>query len=74
MEQKAAPRAGATTARILPPPALWAFLLLLGAVFAGAYAVGQAVGPAAPGMHGPGITGDAPSRDGDMPMEHGGGH
>ncbi|MFJ3939731.1 hypothetical protein [Streptomyces parvus] len=74
MEQKADPGPGARTARWLPPPALWAFLFLLGGVFAGAYAVGQAVGPVAPGMHGPGITSDAPSRDAEMPMEHGGGH
>ncbi|ARI56274.1 hypothetical protein LT966_27160 [Streptomyces griseobrunneus] len=68
------PWPGAKTARWAPPPALWAFLLLLGVVFAGAYVVGRAVGPVAPGMHGPGIRGDAPSRDADMPMEHGGGH
>ncbi|MFG3407414.1 hypothetical protein [Streptomyces sp. NPDC048142] len=74
MEQTADPAPGAKTARLVPPPALWAFLLLLGALFAGAHAVGQAVGPVAPGMHGPGITGDAPARDGDAPMEHGGGH
>ncbi|MEU3206066.1 hypothetical protein ABZ702_19735 [Streptomyces cyaneofuscatus] len=74
MEQKADPVPRAKTARWFPPPALWAFLFLLGAVFAGAYGVGQAVGPVAPGMHGPGVTGDAPSRDADMPMEHGGGH
>ncbi|MGW9120322.1 hypothetical protein ACWGRV_27545 [Streptomyces sp. NPDC055663] len=73
-EQTADPGPGAKIARFVPSPALWAFLFLLGAVFAGAYAVGQAVGPVAPGMHGPGITGDAPGRDGDMPMEHGGGH
>lgn len=74
MEHTAAPRPAAKIARALPPPAFWAFLCLLGAVFAGAYAVGQAVGPVAPGMHGPGVTGDAPDRDGEMPMDHGGGH
>ncbi|MFQ6850392.1 hypothetical protein AAIB46_05730 [Streptomyces sp. 35M1] len=74
MEQKAHPGPGAKTARWNPPPALWAFLFLLGGVFAGAYAVGQAVGPVAPGMQGPGVTSDAPSRDAEMPMEHGGGH
>ncbi|MFJ8768773.1 hypothetical protein [Streptomyces clavifer] len=74
VEQTTEPGSGMRITRFVPPPALWAFLLLLGVVFAGAYAVGQAVGPVSPGMHGPGITGDAPSRDGDIPMEHGGGH
>lgn len=74
MEQKADPGPGAKTARSLPPPAFWTFLLLLVVVFAGAYAVGRAVGPVAPGMHGPGVTSDSPSRDADTPTEHGGGH
>ncbi|WP_145504098.1 hypothetical protein [Streptomyces sp. CFMR 7] len=74
MEQKAESGPGTKATRFAPPPALWAFLFLLGALFLGAYAVGQAVGPVAPGMHGPEITGDAPARDGDMPMNHGGGH
>ncbi|WP_443051117.1 hypothetical protein [Streptomyces sp. JV185] len=74
VEQTADPVPEAKTARFVPPPALWGFLFLLGALFAGAYAVGAAVGPVAPGMHGPGITGDAPVGDGGMPMDHGGGH
>ncbi|MFE7430484.1 MULTISPECIES: hypothetical protein [unclassified Streptomyces] len=73
MEQTADPVPEAKTVRF-PPPALWGFLFLLGVLFAGAYAVGAAVGPVAPGMHGPGITGDSPAGDGDMPMDHGGGH
>ncbi|MFJ7414962.1 hypothetical protein ACIQWZ_29790 [Streptomyces sp. NPDC098077] len=74
MEQTADPGLGAKIARALPPPAFWAFLFLLGAVFAGAYAVGQAVDPVAPGTHRPGVTGDAPTREEDMPMDHGGAH
>ncbi|MET9052070.1 hypothetical protein ABZW50_13050 [Streptomyces bacillaris] len=74
MDQKAAPGPGTKAARSAPPPALWAFLLLLGALFTGACAVGQAVGPVAPGMHGPGLIGDGPARDGEMPMDHGSGH
>ncbi|MDT0490475.1 hypothetical protein RM717_08145 [Streptomyces griseus] len=74
MEQTTGPGYGARAAGFAVPPALWAFLFLLGALFLGAYAVGQAVGPVAPGMHGPGITGEAPARDGETPMEHGGGH
>ncbi|MCX4852167.1 hypothetical protein [Streptomyces sp. NBC_00893] len=73
VEQTADPGPEAKAAQFIPSPALWAFLLVLGALFAGAYGVGEAVGPVAPGMHGPGITGDTPASDGDMPMEHGGG-
>ncbi|WP_282082554.1 hypothetical protein [Streptomyces tendae] len=67
--------------RLLPPPALCGFLVLLLLVFAASYAVGRGVGPVAPGMHGPGITqdghegGGTDSEDGDMGgMNHGGGH
>ncbi|GHB28149.1 hypothetical protein GCM10010392_65400 [Streptomyces clavifer] len=74
VEQTAGPGPQAKSVRGVPPPALWVFLLLLGALFAGAYAVGNAVGPVAPGMHGPGVTGGTPTEDGDLPMEHGGGH
>ncbi|MFD4127151.1 hypothetical protein ACFXKK_10385 [Streptomyces globisporus] len=72
MEKAADPGFGAKIARALPPPAFWAFLFLLGAVFAGAYAIGAAMDPVAPGMHGPTVTDDAPTRDEDMPMDHGG--
>lgn len=74
VEQTAGPGPEANSGRGVPPPALWVFLLLLGVLFAGAHAVGNAVGPVAPGMHGPGATGGTPADDGDMPMEHGGGH
>ncbi|MFC7939609.1 hypothetical protein ACFU2J_25780 [Streptomyces sp. NPDC057387] len=67
--------------RILPPPALCGFLVLLILAFAASYAVGRGVGPVAPGMHGPGITrdghegGSTDMEDDDMGgMNHGGGH
>ncbi|MBQ0947370.1 MULTISPECIES: hypothetical protein [Streptomyces] len=67
--------------RILPPPALCGFLVLLVLAFAASYAVGRGVGPVAPGMHGPGITqgghgdGGTDMEDDDMGgMNHGGGH
>ncbi|MEU4147666.1 hypothetical protein [Streptomyces parvulus] len=67
--------------RVLPPPALCGFLVLLVLVFAASYAVGRSVGPVAPGMHGPGITqdgregGDEGAEDDDMGgMNHGSGH
>ncbi|MEV6264685.1 hypothetical protein AB0M42_28600 [Streptomyces sp. NPDC051784] len=50
-----------------PPPALFGFLFLLVLMFGAAYAVGHAVGPVAPGMHGTG-TGSGGGDDG------GGGH
>lgn len=30
--------------------------------------------PVAPGTHRPGVTGDAPTREEDMPMDHEGAH
>ncbi|RSN54998.1 hypothetical protein DMH12_15660 [Streptomyces sp. WAC 04229] len=67
--------------RLLPPPALCGFLVLLVLVFAASYAVGRSVGPVAPGMHGPGITqdghegGGTDAEDDDMGgMNHGSGH
>ncbi|MEU7576938.1 hypothetical protein AB0B50_04950 [Streptomyces sp. NPDC041068] len=68
---------------LLPPPALCGFVLLLVLVFAVSYAVGKAVGPVAPGMHGSvkdsdGGGGHGGSGDtggmGDMGGMHGGGH
>ncbi|MGW2488472.1 hypothetical protein ACWCV9_14820 [Streptomyces sp. NPDC001606] len=66
--------AGAVVRRLVPPPALCGFLLLLALLFTASYAVGAAAGPVAPGMHGTG-----PSRGGgggtdDMGDMHGGGH
>ncbi|MGW2086524.1 hypothetical protein [Streptomyces sp. NPDC001880] len=59
--------------RRLPPPSLWSFLLLLGLIFCGAYAVGTVSGPVAPGMVGsPGSGGG--HGDAEMPMDHSGGH
>ncbi|WP_033207514.1 hypothetical protein [Streptomyces bikiniensis] len=59
-------------ARFLPPPAVCGFLLLLGVVFAGAYAAGAAVGPVAPGIVGPAPPGSG--QDGTTPGHHSGGH
>ncbi|MEH0430342.1 hypothetical protein QBB34_29325 [Streptomyces stelliscabiei] len=49
--------AGAIARRLLPPPALCGFLLLLALAFSVSYAVGSAAGPVAPGMHGTGSAG-----------------
>lgn len=46
--------------KVVPPPALCGFLLLLAVMFVASYAAGAAVGPVAPGMHETGT-----SRDGD---------
>ncbi|MFF1721514.1 hypothetical protein [Streptomyces sviceus] len=56
--------AGAIARRLLPPPALCGFLLLLALVFSVSYAVGSAAGPVAPGIHGTGSAGSAGSGDG----------
>ncbi|MFI9831071.1 hypothetical protein ACIHIX_25735 [Streptomyces sp. NPDC051913] len=78
--------ADATARRWVPPPALVGFLLLLVLVFTVSYAVGSAVGPVAPGMHGTGENGgsgesgagadETSGTDGDMGempgMSHGG--
>ncbi|MFG2466191.1 hypothetical protein ACGFXB_12180 [Streptomyces canus] len=50
--------AGAIARRLLPPPALCGFLLLLALVFSVSYAVGSAAGPVAPGIHGTGNAGN----------------
>lgn len=72
--------AGVVWRKLIPPPALCGFLLLLALVFAASYAVGAAAGPVAPGMHGTSGSKHGPaggtggSEDmGDMGM-HGGGH
>ena len=44
--------ASAVLRKLVPPPALCGFLLLLALMFAVSYAVGAAYGPVAPGMHG----------------------
>ncbi|GGV83614.1 MULTISPECIES: hypothetical protein [Streptomyces] len=62
--RKPSPGAGAGLRRLVPPPALCGFLLLLALVFTVSYAVGAAAGPVAPGMHRSGTGGDA-GRDGD---------
>ncbi|WP_405818664.1 hypothetical protein OG241_26925 [Streptomyces sp. NBC_01390] len=76
--------AGVLPRRLLPPPVLCGFLLLLVLVFSVSYAVGSAAGPVAPGMHGTGSTGTGSgggmedmtgTDDGmqDMPGTHGSG-
>ncbi|MCX5051620.1 hypothetical protein OG895_30555 [Streptomyces sp. NBC_00201] len=60
--------------RLLPPPALCGFLLLLVLIFSVAYAVGSAAGPVAPGIHGTGNSGSGSGGGGgveDMPGMHG---
>ncbi|MEU3090350.1 hypothetical protein ACWCQ0_39415 [Streptomyces massasporeus] len=44
--------AGTALRKLVPPPALCGFLLLLVLMFAVSYAVGAAAGPVAPGMQG----------------------
>ncbi len=53
--------------KLMPPPALCGFLLLLALMFMASYAAGAAVGPVAPGMHETGT-----SRDGDDGGDGGG--
>ncbi|MEU0965971.1 hypothetical protein ABZ357_11285 [Streptomyces sp. NPDC005917] len=40
--------------KLVPPPALCGFLLMLALIFTVSYAVGASAGPVAPGMHGTG--------------------
>ncbi|NGO12662.1 hypothetical protein G5C60_34895 [Streptomyces sp. HC44] len=68
--------AGLTLRKLLPPPALCGFLLLLALMFAASYAVGTAAGPVAPGMHRTGTGGDGSGGGGgmeDMDMRGSGG-
>ncbi|KAB1146865.1 hypothetical protein F7R91_14925 [Streptomyces luteolifulvus] len=50
--RQSSPGAGAGFRRLVPPPALCGFLLLLALMFTVSYVVGAAAGPVAPGMHG----------------------
>ncbi|MER6010640.1 hypothetical protein [Streptomyces bluensis] len=65
--------AGAVLRKLVPPPALCGFLLLLALVFVASYAAGAAAGPVAPGIRGtstgPGTT-DVDDGNGDLP-QHG---
>ncbi|MFE3166061.1 hypothetical protein [Streptomyces sp. NPDC059224] len=56
---------GVTARRLLPPPALCGFLLLLVLVFSASYAAGSAAGPVAPGMHGTGTGSGGGGSGGD---------
>ncbi|MDT0393728.1 MULTISPECIES: hypothetical protein [Streptomyces] len=79
MAQTWQPTSGPTAGlvrRLLPPPALFGFLVLLVLVFSVSYAAGRSAGPVAPGMHVPGITedGGTDTVDDDMGgMNHGSG-
>ncbi|MEU6066865.1 MULTISPECIES: hypothetical protein [Streptomyces] len=42
--------------RLMPPPALCGFVVLLALLFTVSYAVGASAGPVAPGMHGTGTS------------------
>ncbi|MFJ8469716.1 hypothetical protein [Streptomyces swartbergensis] len=55
--QTPSPGGEAALRRLVTPPALCGFLLLLGLMFAVSYAVGAAAGPVAPGLHGTTQTG-----------------
>lgn len=68
--------AGAVLRKLVPPPALCGFLLLLALVFTVSYAVGAAAGPVAPGMHGTGTSRGDGGGGGTAGMENmpGGGH
>ncbi|MFG2501910.1 hypothetical protein ACGFSB_27325 [Streptomyces sp. NPDC048441] len=63
-QASASPSSERSKLRWLPPPALFGFILLLAVMFGLSYAVGHAVGPVAPGMHG--------TSSGDDPGGHGG--
>ncbi|WP_055550772.1 hypothetical protein [Streptomyces sp. NBRC 110028] len=65
--------AGAAVRRLLPPPALCGFLLLLVLVFSVSYAVGSAAGPVAPGLHRTGSAGSGGTGGGDGGGGSGGG-
>ncbi|MCX5292421.1 MULTISPECIES: hypothetical protein [unclassified Streptomyces] len=80
--RQSSPLAGEVPRRLLPPPALCGFLLLLVLIFSVAYAVGSAAGPVAPGIHGTGNSGSGSGSGGgggsgggveDMPGMHGSG-
>jgi hypothetical protein len=67
--------------KLMPPPALCGFLLLLALIFTVSYAVGTSAGPVAPGMHGTGTgsgdgtsTGDTGGGMQDMENMHSGGN
>ncbi|ATL25634.1 hypothetical protein [Streptomyces formicae] len=55
--------------RWVPPPAFFGFVLLLAVLFGLSYAVGDAAGPVAPGMHGTSSGDGAGGHDGGS---HGG--
>ncbi|MEV1079617.1 hypothetical protein AB0I98_15405 [Streptomyces sp. NPDC050211] len=56
--QQSSTEAGFALRRLVPPPALCGFLLLLALVFTVSYAAGAAVGPVAPDMQRSGTSGD----------------
>ncbi|MCI3238901.1 hypothetical protein [Streptomyces spinosisporus] len=75
------PGAGAVPRKLVPPPALCGFLLLLALIFTVSYAVGTSAGPVAPGMHGTSTgsgdgtsTGDTGGGMHDMENMHSGGN
>ncbi|MFG2375247.1 hypothetical protein ACGFY9_27670 [Streptomyces sp. NPDC048504] len=55
---------GVTPRRLLLPPALCGFVLLLVLVFSVSYVVGSAAGPVAPGMRGTGSAGTGTGGEG----------
>ncbi|MFI9175854.1 hypothetical protein [Streptomyces lincolnensis] len=65
--QQPSPEKDSALRRLVPPPALCGFLLLLALVFTGSYAAGAAVDPVAPDMQRSGTSGGGGGMDmGDM--------
>ncbi|GFH37491.1 hypothetical protein [Streptomyces pacificus] len=71
--RQAAPGVKTALRKTLPPPALCGFLLLLALVFAGSHALGERVGPVAPGMHATPSGGGADGEGAHGGTGHGGG-
>ncbi|MFC8513865.1 hypothetical protein [Streptomyces sp. NPDC057257] len=71
---------GPVSRKLVPPPALCGFLLLLAVIFTVSYAVGSSAGPVAPGMRGTGAssggsgTGSGNDDMDDMGNMHGAGN
>lgn len=72
--QQPSPGKDSALRRLVPPPALCGFLLLLALVFTGSYAAGAAVDPVAPDMQRSGTSGGGGGMDmGNMGTDGSGG-
>ncbi|MFE1442387.1 hypothetical protein [Streptomyces sp. NPDC058739] len=65
---------GGAVRKLLPPPALFGFLLLMAVVFVVSYAVGVKVGPVAPGPSESSTTSPVEDDGGSHGPEQGHGH